>query len=45
MLEKLENKSHYNIYYIFKDDKEKNSLEKIKALALWNNISKAIKKN
>ena len=36
-------KEHFNLYYIFKEDKERNQLQKIEALILWNNIKYAIR--
>ena len=38
-------KEHFNLYYIFKEDKERNQLQKSEALILWNNIIKALQKN
>ena len=38
-------KEHFNLYYIFKEDKEKNQLQKSEALILWSNIIKALQKN
>ena len=35
-------KEHFNLYYIFKEDKKQNQLQKSKALILWNNIIKTI---
>lgn len=35
-------KEHFNLYYIFKEDKERNQLQKSEALILWNNIKYAI---
>ena len=31
-------REHFNIYYIFKEDKEQNTLSKHRALLLWENI-------
>lgn len=45
MLTNIEKTGHYNLYYIFKEDKEQNQLQKSKALILWNNILKALQKN
>ena len=38
-------KEHFNLYYIFKEDKGRNQLQKCEALILWNNIIKALQKN
>ena len=35
---------HYNLYYIFKEDQEKNQLQKSDALILWTNILKQLSK-
>ena len=35
-------KEHFNLYYIFKEDKERNQLQKSEALILWRNISKVL---
>ena len=45
MLTNIEKAGHYNLYYIFKEDKEQNQLQKSEALILWNNILKALQKN
>ena len=31
-------REHFNIYYIFKEDKEQNTLPNQRALLLWKNI-------
>ena len=38
-------KEHFNLYYIFKEDKERNQLQKSEALILWISIIKALQKN
>ena len=38
-------KEHFNLYYIFKEDKKRNQLQKSEALILWNSILKALQKN
>ena len=45
MPKNIENTGHYNLYYIFKEDKEQNQLQKSKALVLWENIIKVLNKN
>lgn len=45
MLTNIEKTGHYNLYFIFKEDKEQNHLQKSEALILWNNILKALQKN
>lgn len=45
MLTNIEKTGHYNLFYIFKEDKEQNQLQKSEALILWNNILKALQKN
>jgi len=45
VLTNIEKTGHYNLYYIFKEDKEQNQLQKSEALILWNNILKALQKN
>ena len=38
-------KEHFNLYYIFKEDKEQNQLQKREALILWENIINILQKN
>ena len=38
-------KEHFSLYYIFKEDKERNQLQKSEALILWNSIIKVLQKN
>ncbi len=45
MLTNIEKTGHYNLYFIFKEDKEQNQLQKSEALILWNNILKALQNN
>ena len=45
MSKKIEKTRHYNLYYIFKEDKERNQLPKSNALILLNNVIKALQKN
>ena len=44
MLTNIEKTGHYNLFYIFKEDKEQNQLQKSEALILWNSIIKALQK-
>ena len=45
MLTNIEKTGHYNLFYIFKEDKEQNQLQKSEGLILWRNIIKALQKN
>lgn len=38
MLTNIEKTGHYNLYYIFKEDKEQNKIPEPKAVEIWKNI-------
>jgi len=35
---------HYNLYYIFKEDKDKNQLSQVEAMTIWKFVIKSLYK-